>query len=167
MTDALAQRLCDRFRLLVDLLQHERLVAAALRLLVVPVELLDRRLLDLGALDEEARALGCDGDDLTVVGKDRAPRLAEKRRDIRGEEALPVPEADDERRLVAHADEALRLVVVYRDDREMPLEERVDLADRRSQVAVVDTLEQVDDHLRVRLRGEGVALGQELLFQLP
>ena len=54
---AVADRLAHRFGLLVDLLEHERLVAALLGLLVVPVELLHLGMLDLDAVPEEAHGL--------------------------------------------------------------------------------------------------------------
>ena len=62
-------------------------------------------MLDLGAVMEEARARRRDLDDLAVVGKDRAACFREERGHVRGEEVLALPETDDERRLVAHADE--------------------------------------------------------------
>jgi hypothetical protein len=51
---AVADRLAHSFGLLVDLLQHERLVTALLGFLVVPVELLHLGMLDLDSVPEEA-----------------------------------------------------------------------------------------------------------------
>jgi len=66
--------------------------------------------LDLGAVTEEARARRRDLDNLTVVGKNRATSLREERGDVRREEVLALAEADDERRLVADADEQVRML---------------------------------------------------------
>ena len=134
---AVADRLAHRLGLLVDLLEHERLVAALLGRLVVPVELFDLGMLDLGAVAEEARAGGRDLDDLAVVGEDRAARLREERGDVRREEVLALAETDDERRLVTHADEQVRLVVMDRDDREVAFELRVHARQRLHEIAVV------------------------------
>ena len=58
------------------------------------------------------------------------------------------------------------MVVVDRDDREVPLEPRVDADERLHEVAVVLLLEQVHDDFGVGLGRERVALGDELLAQL-
>jgi hypothetical protein len=50
--DAVADRLLHGLRLLVDLLEHERLEAALLGALEIPVDLLRGRRLDLLAVDE-------------------------------------------------------------------------------------------------------------------
>ena len=63
-------------------------------------------------------------DDLAVVGELHAPRLGEERGEVRGEEVLAVAEPDDQRRLVAHADEMVRVVVMDDDEREVTLEPR-------------------------------------------
>ena len=105
-------------------------------------------------------------DDLAVVRELHAARLGEERREVRGEEVLAVAEADDHRRLVAHADELVRMVVVDDDEREVALELRVDGAHGRDEVAVVGVLEQVRDHLGVGLGAERVARRLQLLAQL-
>src|SRR5262249_36974136 len=55
-TDAVADRLLHRLGLLVDLLEHERLEAALLGALDVPVDLLRGRRRDLLAVNEDAHA---------------------------------------------------------------------------------------------------------------
>ena len=90
-------------------------------------------------------------DDLAVVRVLHAARLGEERREVRGEEVLAVAEADDHRRLVAHADELVRLVVMDDDEGEVAFEPRVDGAHGRDEVAVVGVLEQVRDDLGIGL----------------
>ena len=134
MADAIADRLGDCLGLLVDLLQHERLVAALLGALVVPVEL------DGLVLDSVPSALcgrdagGRDRDDVAVVREDDAARLAQEGCGVRGEEHLALADPDDERRLVARCDEQVGMIVVDDDEREVPFElaERAPTASARS-----------------------------------
>ena len=128
---AVADRLAHRLGLLVDLLEHERLVAALLGRLVVPVDLDHVGLDDLAAAVED-RALGRDRDDVAVVDQLHAARLREEGCDRRREEHLALADADDERRLVARADEQVGMVVVDHDEREVTLELGVGLAALRA-----------------------------------
>src|SRR5205814_29784 len=108
--DTIADRLLHRLRLLVDLLEHERLVAALLGTLEIPVDLLRGRRLDLLAVDQDTHARRRDLDHLAVARMDDGARLTEERGDRRGEEVLPVAQPDDERSLVADADEQVGMV---------------------------------------------------------
>ena len=150
--DAVADRDLEALGLLVDLLEHERLEALALGDLLVPVDPdlleLDRAAV-LGA--DHAHAARRDLDDLAVVRVRHAARLGEERGQVRCEEVLAVAEADHHRRLAADADEPVGLVVVDHDEGEVAVEPAVDGADGLEQVAVVDGLEQVRDHLGVGL----------------
>src|SRR5207237_1195183 len=96
-----------------------------------------------------------------VVRELDVARLAQERGEIRGEEALALAEADDERALVPRADEQPRMVVVDDDEGEMALELAVGGRNGLRQVARVVPLHEVDDDLRVGLRAEDVALGDE------
>ena len=90
VADAVADRLGDRLGLLVDLLEHEGLVAALLGALVVPVEL-ERLVLDrLSVGANELDAVGRDRDDVAVVGEIHVARLAEEGGGVGGEEVLAV-----------------------------------------------------------------------------
>ena len=164
--NAIADRLGHGLGLLEDLLEHERLVAALLGALLVPVDLLPLGRLDLGAVDEEANAVRRHLDHLAVRRVDDGAGLAEEGGDRGGEEVLTVSEPYDERCLVAHAGEQVGLVVMDGDDREVPFELRIDAAERPREVAVVLLLEQVDDRLGVGLGGERVAALGQLLAQL-
>ena len=73
---AVGDRLGHGVRLLVDLLEHERLVAALLGLLGVPVDRLDRRARrGAAAGGEELDAVGADDDDLVVLDELHAARV--------------------------------------------------------------------------------------------
>ena len=164
--DALADRLRDRLGLLVDLLQHERLVALLLGSLVVPVDL-DLLALDLVARHvEEACAFRGDRDDLAVLD-DWTRRVWRRKAAIdEARNDLAVTETDDERALETSADEQTGMVPVTDHEREVALELPVRLADGLDEVAMVVALDEVDDRLGVRLGGEDVALGLERLLEL-
>ena len=166
VADAVADRLLDGVRLLVDLLEHEGLETALLGALVVPVDLDDLLLDHLAVGPHERGAGGCDRDDVAVVEVLAPARLAHERGHRRGEEHLAVADADHERRLLAHADEQVGMVVVDHDEREVALELGVGLTHRLGEVAVVVALEQVDDHLGVGLGAELVAFPEQLRLQL-
>src|ERR671931_2455816 len=163
---AVAEGLPDRVRLLVDLLEHERLVAGLLRGFVVPVDL-DGLAHDLTVLDvDEARALGGDRHDLAVVDQLDPPRLAEEG-DRRGsEEHLPVARADEQWALLTGADELAGVIVVDDDEREVSFELPVGGANGLAQVAAVVALDEVRDDLGVGLGAEDVTLRFEGLLQL-
>ena len=108
MPNAVADRLGDGLGLLVDLLEHERLEAGLLGALVVPVELRGFVLDGAAVRALEDRALGPQRDDLSVARELHGARLAEERGRVRGEEHLVTPDADNERHLVACADEEAR-----------------------------------------------------------
>ena len=109
---AVADRLAHRLRLLVDLLEHPRLVAALLGAFVVPVDRLDLLVIDLAVRSEEPSAVGCDRDDLAVVDQLDAARLAQERHRRRGEERLAVADADEQRAVMPRADEQPGVVAV-------------------------------------------------------
>ena len=159
VADAVADRLGDGLGLLVDLLEHERLVAALLGALVVPVEL-DELVLDRRAVGgaQVASAVGREHDDVAVVGELDRARLAQEGDGVRGEEHLALADPDDERRLVARSDEQVGMVVVDRDEGEVPFELVERLPDGFHEIALVVALDQVGDGLGVRLGRELVAL---------
>ena len=166
VADAVADRLGHGLALLVDLLEHERLVAALLRALVVPVEL-DRVVLDDGPVGTRVdRAGGRDLDDVAVVGEDDATRLAQEGCCVRGEEHLALADPDDERRLVARCDEHVGMVVMDDDESEVALELAVRAPHRFREVALVVALDQMGHRLGVRLGHERVAVGEQAVAKL-
>ncbi len=155
------QSVAQSGRLLVDLLEHEGLVAGLLGRVVVPGELHllahDRVAGDVGVL----RALGAERDDVAVLQHNDPARVAQKRRDRRGEEHLVRADTDHQGALVPRSDDDVRLVRRHDAERVVPLEIGQRGADggRETQLRVL--LDQVHHHLGVRLAGEGVpALGE-------
>jgi hypothetical protein len=167
VTNAIADRLGDAFRLLVDLLQHERLVPGSLRGCVVPVDL-EHVVLDRGAGGGigDRDSAGLDRNDFAVAGELHTPCLGEERREIRGEEVLARAEPDDHRRLMPDPDEVVRVIVVDHDEREMALEPRVRGAHSRNQITVVRFLEQVRDDFGVGFGAEGMTICEQRVTQL-
>ncbi len=153
-------------RLLVDLLEHEGLVAALLRSLLVPVDLLRRAGGELEVAVPDGVGAGLDRDDLVVLDQHDLARLAQERRDGRGHEALAVADAEHQRALAARGHQAARLVHVRDDEGEVAAEARQHLADGRRQVAPVLAGDQVRDDLGVGVGVEDDAQVLQLGAQL-
>jgi hypothetical protein len=152
----------------VDLLEHERLVAALLGLLGVPVDGLDRALDGHAGGGEELDALGADDDDLVVLDVLDVPRVCEEGGDARGQELLAVAAADDQRALLAGADDDAGLVGRHGHERVVAAEAVVGDPDGLGEV--VGGLELARDQVRhdldVGLRRELDALRQQLVLEL-
>ena len=165
VADPVADRLLDRVGLLVDLLEHERLEAALLGRLDVPVDLVDfgRPL----AVDRPERGpIRRDGDDLVVLDELDAfvsPRNAAA---VEARNISSSADAYEQRALVARPDEQLRVLAVEDDEREVPLQLGVGGAHRGDEVALVVALDEVRDDLGVRLGRELVAFPQQRRLQL-
>src|SRR2546426_11167129 len=154
--------LVDRLRRLVDLLQHEVLEAAFLRVLKRPRDSLWFSLHDvaLGVLDRHP--FRRDHDHLPVHHVRNAVRVPQEGGHVRGEEVLVWAEPDHERALVPRPDDLARFVRVDRQDGVRPADVAERLAGRGLEVAVVIGFDQVDEALRVRLTHERVASGLQL-----
>src|SRR4051795_7015269 len=163
---AIADRLPHCFRLLVDLLEHEGLVAALLGDLVVPVHRLDVLVLDLAFVVEEPCAFRRDRDDLAFIDQLHAARLAQEGGDRGSEKHLPVTHADHEWALPARADEQTGMVVVDHDEGVMTFELAICSPNSFGQIAFVVVLDQMDDHLGVRLGAEAMTCPYEGFLQL-
>jgi hypothetical protein len=85
---------------------------------------------------------------------DATSRLRKERCEVGRDEVLAFAETDDHRRLVPHADEVVRMVVMDHDEREVPFEMAVGIAHGCDEIAVVGVLEQVRNDFGVRLGGE-------------
>ena len=162
---ALADRLRHRVSLLVDLLQHERLVALLLGRLGVPVDLDHLALQRFALSGQELDPLGAQDDDLVVVDVLDLAGLAQECRYRGGDELLAVAATDDQRALLACADDQAGLVGAHRDERVMAAKLGVRGADGLHEVAVVVARDEVGDHLGIGLRGEHGALPLEAVLQ--
>ncbi len=165
---AVGDRLGHCVRLLVDLLEHERLVAALLCLLGIPVDPLDRAVDGRAGGGEELDALGPDDDDLVVEDVLDVARVGEEGGDPGSEELLAVAAADDQRALLARADDHAGLVGGDGHEGVVAAQAVVGAADGLGQLAGLVELarDQVRHDLDVGLGGEVGAVGQELLLEL-
>ena len=148
-------------RLVVDLLQHQRLKRARVGRLVGPVDL-DDRPHPPPARPVELHLPRAREDDLVVLDVlDLRGLRAEGGR--RGSQERPVGQpADHERTLAATPHEGPRMLAMATDEGEVagqPADRRLR---RLDEIAPVMVLEQVADDLRVRLGLEAVAVGGEL-----
>ncbi len=158
---ALADGLGDGVGLLVDLLEHEALIALLLRGVGIPVDLRHLALDDLAGGAVDGDALGAQRDDLVVVEVLDLPGLAQERGNRRGDELLRLAVADDQRALAAGAHQQPRLVRGHGHERVMAAHLGVGGADGLHEVAGVVVGHQVGDDLGVGLGGEHGAVLHE------
>src|SRR5258706_6352619 len=161
---ARADRVADRARLLEDLLLHEAVVAALLRLNGVPLhELLLAR--DRGSVEGLDRdGVGSDSRHRAVVQDLDVARVREERRDVARDEVLALAVADDDRvaAVLRDQDLARRRLVDHRD-RARALEPAERAAHRLLQrrAALARLVDQVRDDLGVGVALEHAAVGFE------
>jgi hypothetical protein len=148
---AVEDRLGDRIRLLVDLLEHVGLVAALLGRGVVPVDRGDLALERRAGRLEEASAIRPQHHDLVVVQELDVARLGQEGRDRGSDEGLARGDAHDEGALFAGAHEHLGLVGAHRYERVVAAQLGVGAADRLHEVALVVACDQVGHHLGIGL----------------
>ncbi len=177
--DPAEQAALHRLALLVDLLQHE---VRELALVALAPDGLERDLVE-GTLHAvlEARDLGrsvrkeeCH---LAILEEHDAPRVRREHLRIARQEDLAVPETDHERRAVPRGDQRAGLVEERDGDSPRTANVRERGSDRRDRVALrvgaepvdapVGQRNQVDEHLRVRLRSELDARLQEPRLERP
>ena len=165
---AVGDRLGDGVGLLVDLLEHEGLVAALLGHLLAPVDLVDRALDGLAGGVEELDAVAAHDHDLVVLDQLHAAGVGEEGGDGGGDELLVVAAADDQRALLAGAHQQVGLVGGDRDERVVAAQPVVGAQDGVDElVALVEVAgDQVRDDLGVGLGGEDGAAGDQLLLEL-
>ena len=165
--DPPGDRLAERIGLLVDLLEHEVLVAALLGGLGRP---LDQRLGSPAGHAIQARDLDAGRPDVghvTLLEEDDPVRVGEDRGDVAGNEALLAVPADDQWHVLAGTHEAAHLPAVHDDERVGALDRAERRADGVGEVARIGLLDEVRQRLRVGLRGERVAPGLEPVAELP
>ncbi len=148
--------------LLVDLLEHERLVACLFRRFLVPVDDLDLPLHHHAVHIEDLGARPRDDHHVPVLGEDHPAGLGQKGGDGRSQEVLAFAHAHHERGLFADPHDHVRLVHRYGAIGEVPLHLPVGLDDCLPQRSPVGPLYEMRDHLGVGLGGELMALFLEL-----
>ena len=165
---AVGDRLGDRVGLLVDLLEHERLVAALLGGVGVPVDLVRLALERLAVGGQELRALGRQDDELVVLERLDGARVREEGGDAGGEELLAVAAADDQRALLAGADQHAGLVGGDGDERVVAAQAVVGAARGLDEAVLVEVARRSGAR-SPRRRSPSVktrARGEELLLEL-
>ena len=104
---------------------------------------------------------------VALVEEDDPVRVGEDRRHVAGEERLAIRDANDQRHILARADQPVCFAAMHDDERVGALE----LAQRRTcrlgQIALVGLLDEVRDRLGVGLGRERVAARLERVAQLP
>ena len=160
---SIGDRLGDSVGLFVDLLEHERLEAALLGGLLVPVDGLHRPLDGLAVAGGDGHAVGAQDDDLAVLDVLNAARLCEEGGHGGAHELLALAAPHDQRALLARAHEHVGLVEAHGHEGVVPLELRVGAAHRLGEVIDVVLGDEVGDDLGVGLRGEDAAAGEQAL----
>ncbi len=159
LVHAPAHRVENRFRLLVDLFQHEVLVAALLRGLKIPVDV-DGFGFKLFSVEiEEAHRPGFHLGDLTILQRDHVARVSQQRRDVGSDETGCRSCPNDDRRFLARRDDDVRLESRDAHEREGTFEDVDRFANRvqqRTLFARDDGLDQVSGHLGIGIGTEGV-----------
>jgi hypothetical protein len=163
--DAADERIGDRARLLVDLLEHEVLEAALLGLDRRPRD--DLRLADARLAFEvgDHHSVTSHRDELALLDEDHLAGLGQDRGDIAGDEVLAFAEADDQRRRVLRCDERPGLEIAHHDERVAAAHLRQRTPHRDRQVlgtGLQRALDEVGEDLGIGLRGELRATGCEL-----
>lgn len=135
ISDATADRVRHGLGLFADLLGHEARPAALVGGGRVPLHFegrgLDGVALEVGDLD----ALGRDRDHLALADREGVARELDESGDVGAEEVLALAQPDDERGVLAGADDEVGLVLVHGEEGERALEAAHDASERRTQVA--------------------------------
>ena len=117
----------------------------------------------VGELDARRR----DDRHLLVAEKHDVARVAQDRRDVGGDEELPVAQTDDDRRAVAHGDDLVRVVGRDQHQREQAAHVQQRPPHRVLESVVFHlALDEVRDDLRVGLGDERVPFLLQLLLQI-
>ena len=154
------------FGLLVDLLEHEMLVAALLGGLGRPVDDGHGALADLAVDVGDGHAPRTQIGHVAVLEEDDPVGVGEDRRDVRGEERLAIAETDDERHVLAGPDQPVALADVHDHQCVGALEQTQGVPHGVGEVALVGLLDEVRDGLGVRLGGQDVAARLEPVAQV-
>ena len=165
---ALLERVRDRARLLVDLLQHVVRIGAALGRIRRQIALAHRPLHDVPIAIDDPHAPAAHFGDVALLEEDEAPRDGQQRRDVRGHEILILAEPEHDRATLARHDQPLGLVLAHHRECVGPL--KLGHRGTHGLEEVLDGLQvivdAVGDDLGVGLGGEPVAAALEIGTQL-
>ena len=109
------ERLCHRCALLMDLLEHERLISVLLAAILVPIDFGRDRATGTSIGAADAHRVGPQRHDLVVLQEDHFLGISEERGDRGRDELLVLTETDDQWTLLPDTDEGVGLVVAHRD----------------------------------------------------
>ena len=162
-----ADRVPHGARLLVDLLQHEMLVAALLRQDGAPSHRLDGPLNRLPRQRRDLHSLLRENHHLSVVQEQHVPGVAEDGRDVGGEKEIPVPQTDHQGALALRPHDPAGVAFPQDADGVGAPEVVERAAHRHLDVRLLGKvfLDQVGDDLGVRLGAEAVPLRDQLLLE--
>lgn len=150
--------------LLVDLLEHVRVVPALLGGLGVPLDVLDGALLRVARQVHDAEAVVVQDDHVAVVQEHHVAGVGQQGGHVGRQEHLALADTHHERADGAGRDD-LAVIDVRDDDAVRAAHLRQRRADRLFEVARVGFLDQVGQHLAVGLALELVAAPLEALFE--
>ena len=166
--DAFLQRLRDGARLLVDLLQHEVGILAALRGRRALLRNVGLALDLVAARVDDFDALAADAGDVALFKDHELPRDGQERRDIRCDEVLLLADADERGTSRARKHDAVRVLAPHHRQRVRAAKLANRLLHRLEEVpgACEVVMDAVCDHLGVGIGGELVAEPFELRAKL-
>ena len=172
---AAEQRIGHGLRVLVNLLVHERGPAALFRRGSVPIDgeplgILHRVAVEIG----DDHLVAADAHGLVLPDFHGVLRVGDECGDVGSEEVLALAEPDDQRRIMARADDDIRLTAVDGKDGERTRQHTRDATERFEQVrlagflddGVGDLAEQLRGDFGIGAGGEHVAFGLQVHFQL-
>ena len=175
LVEASEQRIRDGFRIFMDLLVHEGRPAALLGRRRVPIDgeslgVVHRIAIEVG--DGHART--ADAYRLVLPDFHGVLRVGDECGDVGSEEVLALAEPDDQRRIMARADDDIRLTAVDGKDGERTRQHTRDATERFEQVRLAgfldddvgDLAEQLRGDFGIGAGGEHVAFGLQVHFQL-
>src|SRR5690606_22359101 len=104
-------------------------------------------------------------DHAVVLQDDHVASVLQEGRYVGGDEVLSVTAADHQRAVTAGADDQVRVLDTHHHQGESAVGSLHHLADRLGQREIRQLLDQVGDHLGVRVRREGVPTRQQLRLE--
>ena len=164
--DPAGKGVCDRVRLLEDLLEHEGVEATLLRSLEVPLHetLVERHAVAVQVGQDHL--VRPDLDDAIVLHDHHVTGVLEEGGDVRSKEVLTLAPAHHQRRAASRPDQDIGLRFPHDDEGQCPVGLVHDTPHRVRQRKVGHLLDHVGDHLGVGVALELVAVLDELRLEI-